>query len=461
MKKTLLIMSATVAALWGWALTGDVNGDGLVTIADANAVISYILNGNADGTVSAEDADVNGDGLVTIADANLVVSIILNGSQENEVTPIEIAVDSTDLAESPDVVPDTTDEYYGDYVETETFNNMMKVTFRGDTAIVDNVDDEDAISFTVQGAHVTLTSTKKMEVLVYGSTSNGSLKIYSVKKVRLQLNNVSITNPNGAAINNQCGKSFYVVVPAGSVSTLCDGPVYTMVDNEDQKGTLFSEGQTIFSGGGQLNVYSTGKSGIVSDDYLRFRPGTKIYVNSTAGNGIRGKDAIFVDGSVINVEVSAPGSRGMSTDSLLSVRGGRTTVLATGVTRIDSTTVTDSLGNVTTVLDTTTCAAAKAKYDMTMTGGTLRLLSSADDSKALSVDGNITHTGGTLQAVALGQKVTSPPRAIRVDGNVSVSGGNFYGCSVNSDALSSVGTLTVADGYATFVNTTHLFQVDY
>ena len=59
---------------------GDVNGDGLVSIADANAVISIILNG-AD-SVDAETlarADVNGDGLVTIADANAVISIILNG----------------------------------------------------------------------------------------------------------------------------------------------------------------------------------------------------------------------------------------------------------------------------------------------------------------------------------------------------------------------------------------------
>ncbi len=60
---------------------GDVNGDGLVTIADANAIISIILNGT--GSTDAATlgrADVNGDGLVTIADANVVISIILNGT---------------------------------------------------------------------------------------------------------------------------------------------------------------------------------------------------------------------------------------------------------------------------------------------------------------------------------------------------------------------------------------------
>ena len=59
-------------------LKGDVNGDGHVTIADANMVISIILNGS--DSVEAEilaRADVNGDGLVTIADANAVIAVIL------------------------------------------------------------------------------------------------------------------------------------------------------------------------------------------------------------------------------------------------------------------------------------------------------------------------------------------------------------------------------------------------
>ena len=53
-------------------LPGDVNGDGEVTVADVNAVITGILNGSVDMT-----CDVNGDGEVTIADVNAVITIIL------------------------------------------------------------------------------------------------------------------------------------------------------------------------------------------------------------------------------------------------------------------------------------------------------------------------------------------------------------------------------------------------
>ena len=62
----------------GSETTGDVNGDGQVTIADANVIISIILNGTDsvdEATLAA--ADVNGDGQVTIADANVVIAAIL------------------------------------------------------------------------------------------------------------------------------------------------------------------------------------------------------------------------------------------------------------------------------------------------------------------------------------------------------------------------------------------------
>jgi len=56
------------------AITGDVNGDGEVGIADVNAVIDIILIGGFLPT-----ADVNGDGEVGIADVNAIISLILQG----------------------------------------------------------------------------------------------------------------------------------------------------------------------------------------------------------------------------------------------------------------------------------------------------------------------------------------------------------------------------------------------
>ncbi len=54
-------------------LTGDVNGDGEVNIADINALIDHILTGASDAS-----ADVNDDGEVNIADINAVIDLILS-----------------------------------------------------------------------------------------------------------------------------------------------------------------------------------------------------------------------------------------------------------------------------------------------------------------------------------------------------------------------------------------------
>ncbi len=58
----------------GSNITGDVNGDNEINVADVNAVIDIILSGS--GNLTA--ADVNGDHEVNIADVNTVIDIILS-----------------------------------------------------------------------------------------------------------------------------------------------------------------------------------------------------------------------------------------------------------------------------------------------------------------------------------------------------------------------------------------------
>ena len=53
-------------------IPGDVNHDGEVNIADANALLNIILSGIIDYS-----GDVNDDGEVNIADINAVINIIL------------------------------------------------------------------------------------------------------------------------------------------------------------------------------------------------------------------------------------------------------------------------------------------------------------------------------------------------------------------------------------------------
>lgn len=68
--------SVTFKFRGGKALLGDVNGDGVITIADANAIVNYYL-GNTVESFNAGVADVNGDGEITVSDANVIVNMFL------------------------------------------------------------------------------------------------------------------------------------------------------------------------------------------------------------------------------------------------------------------------------------------------------------------------------------------------------------------------------------------------
>ena len=421
------------------AKTGDVNNDGEVNITDVNAVIDAILGGG-----SGTNADVNGDGEVNICDVNIVIDIILGGGDDDELTPKEINLDYSALNEAAETIPDDEDALdYGDYVENTVWSTTVRITFDGETATVTGT--PSSVMASVDGAHVTISSAaKRIRYIVTGTTDNGSLKFYSERKFQLQLDGVDITNPNGAAINNQCGKSLYLVLNEGTVNTLRDGENYSMVEGEDQKATIFSEGQILVSGKGLLNIYSVGKNCMTSDDYILVRPGCQLYMNSTSGHGIKGKDYVHIKGGVINMEIAANGAKGINCDSLVYITGGRTTIITSGTTKWE----TDSLGE----LVSTGAAGVKADYNISMTGGTLNIKCTGDDAKGINVAQPFLFSGGELNVVCTGKQQTVAPKGVKCDTDCTIRGGSFYSCTPNGRALDVDGTLTIADGYTSLNN---------
>lgn len=61
-------------------ITGDVNGDGRITIADLTTLIDYLLSGNGGESFVIEASDVNGDGEISIADVTSLIDVILTSN---------------------------------------------------------------------------------------------------------------------------------------------------------------------------------------------------------------------------------------------------------------------------------------------------------------------------------------------------------------------------------------------
>lgn len=355
----------------------------------------------------------------------------------------EIAFDTTPLVEDEEeYASDDTD-----YEENSTFSRAVYITYEGSSVSVEG--SYSKVTVTADGAHVTVSSTRSgVEYVLSGYSDDGSFKIYSENKIKVTLDGLTLTNPSGAAVNNQCGKSMYVVLADSTENTLTDGTSYTMTAGEDMKGTLFSEGQIIFSGAGTLNVYGNYKNGIVSDDYIVFRPGNVINITNVAGNGIKSNDGISVRGGVLNISATADGAKGINCESNIDISGGRTTIITSGGTRIADG-------------DTTGVAGVKSDMQMLMSGGELNIQSSGEGAKGINCNTDMTYTGGELNIVTLGQKVYSAPKGIKVDGLLDISGGYIYAFSYYSDPVDADGGMTVADGYIVRNEESYLFEIEY
>jgi hypothetical protein len=353
------------------------------------------------------------------------------------------------------------------------FDRTVQVMFTPNGAKVSG-DDNNTVS--VEGNHVTVRNTTTQKVLyeLSGTSQDGSLKLYSSERQAIVLNGVELTNPKGAAINNQGRKKCFVVVNGNN--SLTDGTKYSRTpDGEDEKAALFSEGQLVFSGDGNLTVNAKGKSGIVSDDYVAITENPVINVISAAGHGIRGKESVVISGGVIGIMVSADMKKGIVSDSLVCINGGSTIINITGSAAYDDK-ESDYKGT----------AGIKADQLFEMNGGSLGITSWGTGSKGISGDNKAFFNGGTVCINTLGAGYGSsqgrrmgPPqmgqnnsvssKGIKFDGDITftggsvtvscasaeaieskgeiiIRGGEVYGYSAAADAINSKGTFTIEGG---------------
>ena len=280
----------------------------------------------------------------------------------------------------------------------------------------------------VNGADVTITSTSNRFLLLTlsGTTSDGSLLVYSLKKYGIILNGVNITNQDGPAINNQCDKSLYVTLADGTTNVLTDGVSYAE-QTYSQKGTFFSEGQIYFDGTGSLTVNGNAKKGIASDDYIIINSGTiNVSVDGTGSNGIKVNDGFTINGGTLGIAVKADGARGIKSDARVTISGGETTITTKGGCLIET---------VDGVVDTTSAAGIKCDSLFLMTAGVLKVTSTGDGGKGINSDEIIQFEGGTLEANTTGSNDEGKPKAIKGDKGIIVSGGSFTATCKKSWAL--------------------------
>ena len=393
--------------------------------------------GGANSQNSSTMSNSNDDNSATTGSAENVINGV---STNGDVQSFTVALNKNAIAESLNV--DAEDE---DYIENTTFANTITITFSTSGNATVSGDDAGIVSITGNDVVVNNETGKVIKYILTGETNDGFFKLYSSKKQAIVLNGVKITNPDGAAINNQSKKRTFIVLNDGSKNYLTDGTKYAdAVDTEDMKACFFSEGQLIFSGSGYLEVDGNCKAGIRSDDYVRTLPKTNIYVDASSGNGIRGNDAVIITGGVINVNVTGTADKGISTDGEVRIDGGRTTIMTSGGYEYDE----DDK-------DYSACSGIKADSIVNINGGELNIKSTGIGGKGINCDDKININDGVIRIITTGKrqkdsKGSVSPKGIKADGNITIKGGQtqirLEGTGDGTEALESKGEIHVEAG---------------
>lgn len=425
MKKIFLaaILFMTIAAFNynAKAITGDVDGDGIVTSVDITILYNYLLDGTTEGMVNG---DQDGDGIITSVDITIIYNILLNGSEPE-----------------PDI-PD--------------FN--VNIVYDGDNATVTVAKNISSLmAVTVNGAHVNIVADASLQdSVIYnlsGSTTNGSFYMDGDYKCYVNLTDLTIHNPDSAAINIDNGKRIDLTLNGNNNLTDATGGA--------QKACCFINGHVVVAGDGSLTITGNSKHAYFSDEYTRISSGTinvlnsvsdgfhinqyfqmdggNVTINTTGGDGVDvgctkdetdTKNGEFImNGGSLNVTTTANTAKGIKSESIMTIAGGSITASTSG----------NAVYNAAED-DISSCAAIKCDSTFNMTAGTIYLTSTGIGGKGLNTDGSVNISGGTFTAITIGDvyeySSTHDTKAggVKADGAITISGGTVRVAASKDDA---------------------------
>jgi hypothetical protein len=320
------------------------------------------------------------------------------------------------------------------------------VQYDGDAATVIVPSGVKGVTYTLDGANVTLRSTNESKEISYrlSGTGNGSLTYYGTYKCTFLLDGLNLTATTGAALDIECGKRVAMQLMDGTVNTLVDAPDGT------QKAALYCKGHLELSGSGTLTVTGNTRHAIATKEYLLLKRtlGT-LTIGGALSDGIHagqyfrmnggtvtinqvGSDALQAEATddptdELNGQLQIRGgsfttvllqedSKGLKADSLITLSGGILNIEARGngargiqtsgdmlITRGDDDAPEISIlaaGARCTVADDADdphrCMGIKVEGNLTVEAGTTVVQNTGKKSKAVRVYGTYTHTGGTL-----------------------------------------------------------------
>ena len=138
-------------------------------------------------------------------------------------------------------------------------------------------------------------------------TYEGKIKVEAADSdmIRLILNNATITNSTGAAINVVEADEVVIYTASGTTNTVSDGSSYSDTASGSPDAAIYSKSDLTLAGEGTLKVEGKYEEGIHTSDGLVIASGTLEV--SAANTGIKGKDYVDILDGTVTVTASQDG----------------------------------------------------------------------------------------------------------------------------------------------------------
>ena len=465
-------------------ILGDADLDGVVTVLDANRIQRYLadmaeLEGDA---LLTADADADGD--ITIMDATAIQRWLADyddghpiGEPITSETPTEAPTEEPTQAqtEAPTEAQTQAPTQAATEPATEAPTVPTEVTgdeWKENTGTI--VLSDNGITVTGDGAYVdgnTVIITEGGDWEVTGSCSDGMIYVNTGEekdvndKVKLRLNGMSLTNPDGPAIYfDRCKKAF-ITLESGTVNTVSDGASYSStvqehviggvtysIDASAAKGAIHTDDTLEIKGKGTLIVNGSYKHGIATDDDILIENG--VFEITSVKAGIHANDDITVSGKNIEITIDTQ-SDGLDSEGTLNLElVKKLTVNGTGKAIKADGDITVAGG---VYICTTDDDCINGNAAVNLTGGTYELTSGDEAVTAASVltvenvDLTANTTGKGIKAgsdlyVNSGTfSITSGDDSVHCNGNITIRDGNFS-ISSGDDGVHADTTLTIENG---------------
>lgn len=322
-----------------------------------------------------------------------------------------------------------------DRIEDSDYTKTVNIAFSGDSATVTNGAGV-SISYGTNTASIAINSALEgVHYLLSGTSSNGYVQITSTHASKVTLNGVNLTSSTGPALSMISAERNFVITAPGSSNSLADGSTYTRAGS----GTLYTSGPMILDGKGSLSLVGVKSHAIYGGSYIRSMGGD-IKVSAAAKDAIHSKTLFRMDRGTLDLTASGDGIDGDSGD--IQINGGSIKIRST----VDDT------------------KAMGCEGLIFLNGGSIDLTVNGVQSKGISGKSDIAINGGTLTCNLAGAvylesfteafTYVDPAycTAVKCDGNLTVGGGSVTithtgtagkGISANGDIAINGGTLDI------------------